>query len=303
MLSVDCWRHIIRILGYPYGDEIISLSLVCKNAYKAVRENGTQFLRWKMTQDFVTSLAQHRYPWFKLIRAVTVCYDDMSFVWTRTERGDIDDYKVVLGLETGSYSFDGAKHFIGMKRLHVHILHEEPHVAIESLPDGLESLELSHPNYMTTERAGETSICDVLPSTLQRLVLKINIEGNVDMEMPSGLKIFKSKSTNAIFQFMYVPENNKLESLSIVTSNMYRCPHEYLTDGDYIFPNVRKLNLNDTSNSSCSCKCRSLFLMFPALRVFKTHHFYYSDKCMNRKQINKQKYIYCKYSHVRVEFK
>lgn len=306
MLSVDCWRHIVTLLGYRFGDEIISLSLVCKNAYKAVRENGTQFLRWKITQDFVTSLAQHRYPWFKLIRAVTVCYDDMSFAWTRTERKDIDDYKVVVGLKTGFYKTDGSIIFSGMKRLHIRIMETDPEVVIDSLPYGLESFELSSPDSMTERRIGETRIPDNLPSTLMRLVFKTEVSPNEDVEMPRSLKIFKSKNTSSYFYFSTVPIDNELETLSIVTNERYgACPHEGLDDSDYYFPNVKKLKLIDASINPCKCKSRNLHLQFPALRLLKTHRFSHDKKCPNRKEIDNQKILFDgpRYSHVRVEFK
>ena len=274
MLSVDCWRRLVFILGTHKngGGRIIALSAVCKNAYRAVRENGTQFLRWKMNQDFVTNMAQNQYPWFAQIRAVTVSFDNMEYFWIRTSRRDIKDVKVLL-TKPEKYVFgNDDKTFVNLKYLNVR-LGLNTKIALASLPDGIETFKIEREN-MYDNAGFLVDLPEIFPDSLRVLKIYVDYDTSYGRYFPPNLRVIKAKSYVGTLPFDVTKDDNKLEKMSCVRfAKNCLCDQFLAIEG--VLNRVKKL----TYISRGYCGCRLLYLnIFPALNRLKTNKFNFNEQ-------------------------
>jgi hypothetical protein len=286
MLSVDCWRCIIILLGETRkcDGDIKSLSRVCRNAWVATRENGYQYLRWKMNPNFVSKMNLYRFPWYPRIRSVTVCWDTMEFNWIRLGRPDITDMKVVFTKTEGEYKIEnGEQVFYGIKRLHLVIENDKPDFQLTQLPDGIETFKIERSNCMTFDALtdGLTFVPTSYPDSLMQLFLHAHLSNVFDQfSVPRYLEILKIEGKDGVFPFAVTNINVNLKVLSTTSYSSAVCPHEFL-DG-CMFLNLRKLTLIDTYETQCECEF-DLFSVFPNLDRVKTTNFYYDGNTNKRK--------------------
>lgn len=293
MLSVDCWRHLVFILGtHKKGSRsIIALSTVCKNAYRAVRENGTQFLRWKMNQDFVTSMAQNQYPWFSQIRAVTVSYDNMEYFWIRTSRWDIKDVKVLF-MEKEEYEFEvGSKVFDGLTHIEFQLGHNTGFF-LSSLPEGVETFKIERMGKFQTSDKGYIKVPEIYPDSLRVLKLYVDFECSYGCVFPPNLRVLKSKSYYGSILFDIVDEKTSLEKITCVRlCDMCVCDH--ITEITGTLKQVKELTFI-TRYGYCSCKIL-LLDKFPSLVYAKTNKLYFKEEDNSNTVISKYKTVDYKY--------